>query len=160
MQNKLLKLTHSTDETKRLGFRLAQKISKKIPKNGARVITLKGNLGSGKTTFALGFLKYFGIRPHSASPTFVIMKKYKPRPKIGKLAINNIYHLDAYRLRSKRDLNVLEFGDILKDPKNVILIEWPEKIRGTRFENKIAVSFSYRKKENERAIKFSVDKFS
>jgi tRNA threonylcarbamoyladenosine biosynthesis protein TsaE len=151
MRNKFSKLTCSSGETKALGLELAEKISKQIPKIGARAVILKGDLGTGKTTFVLGFLKYFGISPHAASPTFVIMKKYEPKTK--KPTVKNIYHLDAYRLRSKEDLNALGFDEILKDPRNIILIEWPERIKGARFKNKITISFSYAKKENERMMR-------
>ena len=163
MINKFLKLTHSAEETKLLGLKLARNVEKGERKKTAQVIFLKGDLGAGKTTFVLGFLGYFGIKPHSASPTFVIMKRYVFHKKTtnnrqqttDKNKIGAIYHLDAYRLRSKKDLNVLGFEEISSNPKNIILIEWPEKIKGVRSTNKISVSFSYGKKENERIIKFN-----
>lgn len=139
--------------TRLIAGKFASKISK-IKLNSAKVVTLKGDLGSGKTTFVLGFLNYFGIRPHAASPTFVIMKSYK-RKGIRAKGIEGIYHLDAYRLRSKKDLEALEFNKILKNPTNIILIEWPERINGMRFKNKAQINFSYGKKENERTLMFS-----
>lgn len=149
MENKHFKLTHSAGETKRLGFDLAKKLSKQASKNEAIAVILKGNLGAGKTTFVLGFLDYFGIKPHAASPTFVIMKKYKINSKLKtkNSKTESIYHLDAYRLQSKKDLGVLGFDEILNNPKNIILIEWPERIKGMSFKNKIVLGLAYGKKE-------------
>ena len=128
--------------------RFASRISRE--KSGsAKIITLKGNLGSGKTTFVLGFLNHFGIKPHAASPTFVIMKHYKSGRGPA-----NIYHLDAYRLKSKKDLEVLGFEEISRDPKNIVLVEWPEMVKGMRFKNYFPIKFFYGKKENERIIVF------
>lgn len=145
----------SPEVTIKIGARLATIVGRKLY-DSAHIIILKGELGSGKTTLVLGFLGFFGIKPHAASPTFVIMKRYKPKLKIKnlKFKIDFIYHLDAYRLHSKKDLDILGFGEIVKNPKNIILIEWPERIKGAFLKNKIAVHFSYGKKENERDIIF------
>jgi len=148
---KIKVLSDSPEITKKIAFIFAALVSKKSSKN-ARIITLKGDLGSGKTTFILGFLNFFGIKPHAASPTFVIMKHYKPREQRTKGIVENIYHLDGYRLRSRKDLEVLEFGKIEKNPKNIILIEWPERIKGKTFKEKISLIFSYGKEENQRLI--------
>lgn len=146
--------------TRMIAGEFASKISK-VKTDFARVITLKGDLGSGKTTFVLGFLNYFGIKPHAASPTFVIMKRYA----FHRQTTNNkrlttetkngaIYHLDAYRLHSKKDLDILGFSEVLKNPKNIVLIEWPEMIKGMNFTGATKINFSYGKKENERTIVF------
>ncbi len=129
-------------------------------KNKTQAIIFKGNLGAGKTAFILGFLNYFGVKPKAASPTFVIMKKYRPLKnfKYKNQKIENIYHLDAYRLNSKKDLEVLGFEDILKNPQNMILIEWPEKIKGAELKNKIPIKIDYGKKENERIIYLKIKK--
>src|SRR5438309_884626 len=48
----------------------------------ATILTLTGDLGSGKTTFAQGFLKGLGVREKTASPTFIIMRRFViPRSK-------------------------------------------------------------------------------
>lgn len=115
--------TNSEEETKSFTKRLAQKIKKN--KKGALVLALKGDLGSGKTTFAKGFLDYFGIdQTEVTSPTFVIMKKYQP----DKL-FDFIYHIDAYRLDQNSELKEINFKDILKDENNLVLIEWPERLK-------------------------------
>lgn len=134
--------------TQRVGAQVARYIaSLPLLKDGPVIVLLKGDLGAGKTTFVRGFLRFFGVRPYGASPTFVLMKHYKRR------AAPDIYHLDAYRLSSKKDLDVLGFQEILRQKNAVILIEWPEKIRGTRYPHTLSISFSYGKNEHERVIK-------
>jgi len=151
---KIKVLSESPEITKKIASKFAASVVRKSSRN-ARIVTLKGDSGSGKTTFVLGFLNFFRIKPHAASPTFVIMKRYKINSKLKtqNSKIKNIYHLDAYRLHSKKDLGILGFGEIEENPKNIILIEWPERIKRAVFKNKIAIHFSYGKKENERIIK-------
>lgn len=119
-------LSKSPKETKSIAEKLARKL-----KSGA-VLALIGDLGGGKTTFAQGFAKGLGIKEKILSPTFVIMKKF-----------NNFYHIDCYRLKNERDLLDLGFKDILKDKKNVVLIEWPERIKKILPKRTIKVSFKF-----------------
>ena len=90
----------------------------------ATVIALQGELGSGKTTFAQGFGKIVGVREDMQSPTFVIMKFYDIDWKDYKKLI----HIDAYRLESEDELLKLGWEELIKDPSNLILIEWPERV--------------------------------
>lgn len=82
------------------------------------VITLKGQLGAGKTTFSQGFASGLGIKGIINSPTFNIVKCY----------FNSsipLYHIDAYRLEDlHQDLGLEEYieGD------GVCLVEWAEFI--------------------------------
>jgi len=108
-----------------LGSELARKIFKEGPRGkGAVVLALKGDLGAGKTTLIRGFLKEAGIE-RVTSPTFVLMKRYEALKKSGFL---NIYHIDAYRLKNKDDLKILGWKEIVDNFKNIILIEWPERV--------------------------------
>ena len=107
-------ITYSPEETQSLGFRMAEKISDK--ENLPKIFALIGNLGSGKTTFAKGFFKFFGIKKIS-SPSFVIVNCYK----------KNIYHIDFFRLDSEEELWAIGLDEILFNSENIILIEWAEK---------------------------------
>jgi tRNA threonylcarbamoyladenosine biosynthesis protein TsaE len=162
----------SSEETRKFGESLAKKIltplsSRLSPR--ALTLALQGDLGAGKTTFTQGFFKGLGIRRRAVSPTFVIMRHYKipgrrsdKRPAVakamaGKHVTNNtdftdIYHFDAYRLKKVEDLAVLEFDRILSDPRNIILIEWPERIKEVLPKNAIWLRFQHSRKENERKI--------
>ena len=91
---------------------------------GTNLVLLKGELGAGKTTFAQGALKALGAEGPFTSPTFVIMKKYE----IKNSKFDFIYHFDCYRVGAK---DVLELGweEIINNPKNLVLVEWPERIQ-------------------------------
>lgn len=128
---------------------MAQKILARKPKKSAVVISLLGNLGSGKTTFVQGFLRAAGWGKRVTSPTFILMRRHPLRRKKFK----NIYHLDAYRLRVT-DVMHLGFEDLKNDPQNIILVEWPEKLLGKK-GGSIRVRFLHGDKENERVIKIS-----
>ena len=157
-------LSFSSKITKQIGTSVAQQIMQRESLHkGPRFILLEGDLGAGKTTFTMGFLEYFGIKPKAASPTFTIMKRYDTRGR-GKgergekkekdvhNLVSDIWHMDAYRLRSKRDLEALGFDEIKKRPHTVVLIEWPGNIKGMKFPNAVRVKFEYGESENERSI--------
>ena len=78
-----------------------------------------GDLGSGKTKFTEGILKYFGKENEISSPTFTIVNEYNTE----KL---NIYHFDVYRLENQDEF--LAIGGEEYFDKGVCLIEWGEKI--------------------------------
>jgi tRNA threonylcarbamoyladenosine biosynthesis protein TsaE len=141
------KTTHSPEETRKLGADLARKILAGKPKKYATVVSLYGNLGSGKTTWVQGFLKEAGWKKRVTSPTFILMRRHPLRRK----SFKNVYHLDAYRLKIA-DLKPLGFEEIYNDPQNIILVEWPENLLG-RKNGKTKVRFLHGKKENERKIK-------
>ena len=124
--------SYSSEETKQFGHDLAESLlgEKHRLAKAATVIALRGDLGAGKTTFTQGFFRGIGIRRNPISPTFVIMRRYEtPKSKIPR-RFTNVYHFDAYRLKKEEDVEVLEFGRIMADPKNMVLVEWPEKIKG------------------------------
>jgi len=110
----------------------------------AMVIQLEGNLGSGKTTFVKAVAKSLGILGIITSPTFVLEKIYKIPPKNQKeTGFQQLIHLDAYRLGDKDDLNSIGWKEILKDPKNLIFVEWPERISGAFPNNSLKISFRF-----------------
>ena len=78
-------ISHDEIETKKLASFLASKLST------GDIVVLSGDLGSGKTKFAEGFLSYWGLGDEVSSPTFTIVNEHKKNDM-------NIYHLDVYRL--------------------------------------------------------------
>lgn len=136
-------LSKSEAQTKKVAKLLAEEIfspTSRRTKNRAWVIGLEGELGSGKTRFVQGFAKGFGIRQRLTSPTFVLMKKYK-----------NLYHIDCYRLNKPKELLDLDFKEIISNPKNIVLIEWAEKVHSILPRDTIWVRFEI-VSEKERKI--------
>jgi len=97
-----------------------------VSSNRAVVVGLSGDLGSGKTTFVQSVAKILKIEKYITSPTFVIQKRYKITN--SKISFENLIHIDAYRLESGEELLNLDWKEIVKNPKNLVFIEWPEKV--------------------------------
>jgi tRNA threonylcarbamoyladenosine biosynthesis protein TsaE len=114
------KITKSEKET----FALAKRLAKKA--KGGEAYALSGDLGAGKTVFVRGFAAGLGVKRSINSPTFVLMKIY---PVKKHETIKHLCHIDAYRLRSARDLEAIGAADYLGHKDSVCLIEWPEKVK-------------------------------
>lgn len=92
---------------------------------GATLVTLSGELGAGKTTFTQALSRALGVTDVITSPTFVLQKVYALD---GTHGFSRLVHIDAYRLSGGSDLAPLGLDDILKDAKNLVVLEWPEKV--------------------------------
>lgn len=119
--------------------------------DGATVIGLYGDLGSGKTTFVQQVAKILGVRGSVQSPTFVIMKKYAiqnppsfpPLVKGGYRGDFFLVHIDAYRLDNGEDLRKLGFEKMRADPANLIFIEWAERVADILLPDHIKLRFEF-----------------
>lgn len=115
--------------------------------HGAVVVALSGELGAGKTAFVKGVAKALGVEEHVTSPTFVILKIYD----LIDQSFKRLIHMDAYRLKGEKHLKVLGWDELISDPNNLIMIEWPEMIPGAIPESAQRIAFSY-SGEDEREI--------
>ena len=80
------------------------------------VVTVSGELGSGKTTFVRGACRALGVEGPVTSPTYTIGHRYAGRVPVS--------HLDLYRFRG---LSAAEWGDL--EPyfdDAIVFVEWPE----------------------------------
>lgn len=107
-------ITNSEKETEKLAKDIAAKMK------GGEVILLNGDLGSGKSVFARGFIGAFGVKEPVTSPTFTIVNKYVSNKC-------NIYHFDMYRLEDEEEALAAGLDELIDEPGAVKLIEWPEK---------------------------------
>jgi tRNA threonylcarbamoyladenosine biosynthesis protein TsaE len=107
--------SNSPEETIELGRNLGLQLK------GGEVVAICGQLGSGKTHLIKGIAAGAGAKDskHVNSPTFVIVNEYT-----GRL---DIYHIDAYRLDSVSEFEMLGFDDFCY-PQSVVLIEWADKV--------------------------------
>jgi len=109
-------LAGSAEETEAVGARFAR------TRPTFSLIALEGDLGSGKTTFARGFLRAAGVRGPVRSPTYTLMEVYET-PALS------IVHLDLYRLQDPGELEPLGLREWAR-PGYVWLIEWPDRGEG------------------------------
>ena len=140
-------ITKSFEDTQKLGENLAKEILEFKTSSSAVVLALQGDLGAGKTTFLQGFAKGLGIKEIVNSPTFVIMKKFELKNNEFKY----FYHFDCYRLNEAEEILHLGFKEIISDPKNIVAIEWPEKLGDLLPQNAIKISFEHLS-EDEREL--------
>lgn len=113
------------------------------------VIGLNGDLGAGKTVFTKGIGKYLGVKRVINSPTFTIMKIYDTNNE----TINNLYHLDVYRLDSAdADFELEEYFYL----DGLTIIEWSKIILDILPKDMWNVEINILS-ENERNVKLIVE---
>jgi tRNA threonylcarbamoyl adenosine modification protein YjeE len=122
----------SLADTQALAERLAVKV------RVGDVLTLTGDLGAGKTTFAQFLIQ--ALSPQAVevtSPTFTLLQTY-PVTLAGGAACE-LYHYDLYRIEHESALIELGFDDALT---GVTLIEWPERLGSYRLPVSLALSIT------------------
>lgn len=102
-------ISHSPEETMDFASKLAAKLS------AGDVVVLNGDLGSGKTKFTEGLLKYFGLENEISSPTFTIVNEYNAKDL-------NIYHFDVYRFSDSSEFYAIGGEDYFS--QGLCIIEW------------------------------------
>ncbi|MEI6478871.1 MAG: tRNA (adenosine(37)-N6)-threonylcarbamoyltransferase complex ATPase subunit type 1 TsaE [bacterium] len=141
-------VSKTPEQTEDLAVKILRRITALPPKKTATVLSLKGDLGSGKTTFSQFFAKRLGVKETIQSPTFLIIKRYQTFNHIFK----NFFHIDAYRIENENEILNLDFSKTIEDPENIILIEWPEKIPSLIPSDAFEIYFDHGDNENERII--------
>ena len=125
----------------------ASKIASKLTKND--IIVLSGELGSGKTKFVQGILKYFGLENQISSPTFTIVNEYHAKQI-------NIYHFDVYRLADIDEFYAMGGEEYFEN--GLCLIEWGEMIEPILPPDYIKITFQ-KSGENDEYRELKIETF-
>lgn len=121
----------SQEETTQIAASLVDKV-----KNGA-VLCLYGDLGSGKTFFTKALLSELGLNEAEIkSPTYTYIREHKA-------GVIKIFHIDLYRLEEIDALLLQEIEEILEKPRNLVIIEWADKLGSHLPENRIDIHIKY-----------------
>jgi tRNA threonylcarbamoyladenosine biosynthesis protein TsaE len=84
-----------------------------------RVLHLRGELGSGKTTVVRGILRGLGYAGRVKSPTYTLVEPYS-------LSSIHLYHFDFYRFKDRSEWTGSGFREYF-DSHSACLVEWPER---------------------------------
>jgi len=146
-------LSESPEETQQIAALYISTVlkQKNLKRTQALVISLEGNLGSGKTEFLKGIAKGIKLKEKIFSPTFLIMKRFTLKHKPFKF----LWHLDCCRLKKISEMKELDFTEIIKNPQNIIFIEWGDKIKKLLPKYHWIIKFSI-KGESERLLMFEI----
>jgi tRNA threonylcarbamoyladenosine biosynthesis protein TsaE len=98
------------------------------------VVTVAGELGTGKTTFVRGACAALGVREQVTSPTYTIGHRYHG-------AEGEVSHLDLYRFQG---VSAAEWGDLEPYFEDAIaFVEWPEAGAGVLPPPRFAVQLRH-----------------
>ena len=122
-------------------------------------ISLEGDLGAGKTTFARHLIQALGYEGRVKSPTYTLCEPYPIQINSSdpSTATNiTAHHFDLYRMRDPLEWQEAGFAEYFDQP-GFCLVEWPEKAEGTLPDFDIAIHLIAGEDENARDIRFKAN---
>jgi len=124
--------------TQTLGARLAPALT------GGMIVTLAGDLGTGKTTLVRGLLRARGIEGAVKSPTYTLVEHY---------LISSLYsyHFDFYRFTNQNEWDSAGMSDYFRSDA-VCIVEWPERVGDRLPHPDLALSLSYAADDDGRDV--------
>lgn len=123
--------------------------------SSAVLVTLSGDLGAGKTSLTQEIARQIGVSENVISPTYIIMKRYEiPSDSLlnKKCDFENFIHIDAYRIEDEEELLNLRWNEILANPKNLVFLEWPEKVKGLTKEPSFSITLTHHNTDSRKVV--------
>ena len=102
---------------------------------GGMIVTLQGELGTGKTTLVRGLLRARGITGAVKSPTYTLVEHYP-------VSSLYFYHFDFYRFTNPDEWDSAGMSDYFRDDA-VCIVEWPERVGDRLPAPDLALSLAY-----------------
>lgn len=100
-----------------------------------KLITFRGDMGAGKTTFIKEICARLGVVDVVSSPTFSLVNEYLTDRGA------TVYHFDFYRIKSQQEAFDMGYEEYFYSG-NYCLIEWPEKVEELIPDNHINVEIT------------------
>ena len=122
------KIVNSQEECQLLGKTLSSKLQ------SGNILSLIGNLGSGKTTFVKGILRGLNYQHGVTSPTFTLINEYDADLKV--------IHIDFYRENDIKRWKEIGIDEYLYS-NNLVIIEWGNMINAILPDNTITIYFEH-----------------
>lgn len=108
------------------------------------IVTLEGDLGTGKTTLVRGMLRARGVEGAIKSPTYALVEHYP-------VSSLYFYHFDFYRFMSPDEWDAAGMSDYFRDDA-VCIVEWPERVGERLPAADLALSLAYASDGRGRAL--------
>ena len=99
------------------------------------VVTLHGDLGTGKTTLVRGVLRALGWTGAVKSPTYTLVEYYP-------ISSLYLYHFDFYRFADPSEWETAGLADYFRSD-SACLVEWPERVAGLLPEPDVDIVLSH-----------------
>lgn len=120
------------DELSEFGVSMGRALRGWVPK----VVTLSGDLGTGKTTLTRAIGRGFGVVESITSPTFALVHEYDARHG------RRLFHLDLYRITGPHELANIGWESLLEAPA-LVVIEWPDRAGDLIPPNALAITLAH-----------------
>jgi len=108
------------------------------------IITLAGELGTGKTTLAQAICRGYGVQGEVTSPTYALVHEYSADR-------SPVYHLDLYRLESPAQLTNLGWDEIMSSDA-LVIVEWPDRAGDRLPAEHVPIDLEYAPGDGEHRI--------
>lgn len=118
--------TKNVEETINFGSLIVMKIFNELI-DKCVILSLGGDLGTGKTHLTKGIGRQLGVKQIIKSPTFNLVNEYDY--DLGK-SKGKLYHIDTWRIKNNKELSALDIKDFIRRG-NIIVIEWADKFFGS-----------------------------
>lgn len=126
--------TNSTFDSIELGRKIAKDY---ILNSNYKILLLSGDLGAGKTHLTKGICEFMGIKDVIKSPTYNYYNEYRLKDDC------KLYHLDAWRIQSLREVELLGINQWFTNSNNIVVIEWPDVLLNLKQDLLIDQRFLY-----------------
>lgn len=119
------------------------------------IVTLSGNLGTGKTELCRAMIHSMGYDEDVPSPTFNLVQVYEP--ELEDMNTPTVWHMDLYRLEKASDVFELGIEDAFDTA--VTLIEWPDKMGSYLPSGHLQIHLEMGETDNTRHIVFNGNEY-